>query len=296
MNDLLLKFLEDLFSTSELNRLPESHGGRRIFSNPIIGVSKGDDPIFEKFKDVAAPRHMTPTEIWIASELPEVINLASTLRIISIVCPFTSEIREESMNAKIMPAEIYSIGRNYANAFKIDVMKQVIKFFQKRNFTATAGMLSKAFDIYSGFLSTWSERHVAFAAGLGTFSLHEGFISEIGCNIRLCSIITNAPLEITPRKSDNPYGNCLYYSKGTCRKCEEKCPAAAISEKGHDKFKCWTYGRKIETEMNARLGSILKPHYRRIRGKTREQTPPVGCAFCQFGVPCMDKNPMVNEK
>jgi hypothetical protein len=154
LKDLLLKFLEDLFSNSELNRLPESYGGGRIFSNPIIGISKGDDPIFEKFKEVAAPRHMTPTEMWEASGLPVELNLASKLRIISIICPFTSEIREESMKAKIMPAEIYSIGRNYANAFKIDVMKQVIKFFQEKGFLATAGMLSKAFDIYSGFFTS----------------------------------------------------------------------------------------------------------------------------------------------
>jgi hypothetical protein len=48
--------------------------------------------------------------------------------------------------------------------------------------------------------------------------------------------------------------------------------------------------------MNARLGSILKPHWRCVRGELKEQKPPVGCAFCQYDVPCMDKNPMVNEK
>ena len=295
MKELLYTFLEDFFATSKLNRLPESYGGGRIFSKPLIGIANGDDPIFEKFKEVAAPRHMTPAEMWIASDCPEAPNLASQLRIISVVCPFSNHIREESMKAKIMPAEIYSIGRNYANAFKIDVMKQLIQFFQEKGFQATAGMLSEAFDIYSGFLSTWSERHIAFAAGLGTFSLHEGFISEVGCNIRLCSVITNAPLEATPRNSDDPYANCLFYAKGTCRECEKKCPGDAIDENGHDKLKCWTYGRKVEAEMNARLGSILKPHWRRVRGEYKEQKPPVGCAFCQYDVPCMDKNPMASE-
>jgi len=47
----------------------------------------------------------------------------------------------------------------------------------------------------------------AFAAGLGTFSLHEAFISEAGCNIRLASVITDAPLEITPRKGDEPFSS-----------------------------------------------------------------------------------------
>ena len=296
MKELLYTFLEEIFATSKLNRLPESYGGGRIFSKPLIGIANGDDPIFKKFKEVAAPRHMTPAEMWIASDCPEVPNLASQLRTISVICPFSNQIREESMKAEIFPAEIYSIGRNYANAFKIDIMKQLIQFFQEKGFQATAGMISKAFDIYSGFLSTWSERHIAFAAGLGTFSLHEGFISEVGCNIRLCSVITNAPLEVTPRKSDDPYANCLYYTKGTCRECEKKCPGEAIDENGHDKLKCWTYGRKVEAEMNNRLGSILKPHWRRSRGEYKQTKPPVGCAFCQYGVPCMDKNPTATEK
>jgi hypothetical protein len=296
MKDLLYTFLIDFFATSKLNRLPESYGGGRIFSKPLIGIARGDDPIFKKFKEVAAPRHMTPAEMWIASNCPELPNLASQLRIISVVCPFSNQIREESMKAEIFPAEIYSIGRNYANAFKTDVMKQLIHFFKEKGFQATAGMLSIGFDIYSGFLSTWSERHIAFATGLGSFSLHEGFISEVGCNIRLCSVITNAPLEVTPRKSDDPYVNCLYYAKGTCRECEKKCPGQAIDENGHDKLKCYTYGRKVEAEMNNRLGSILKPHWRRSRGVYKQTTKsPVGCAFCQYGVPCMDKNPMASE-
>ncbi|MBU1864392.1 MAG: hypothetical protein KKH94_12075 [Candidatus Omnitrophica bacterium] len=39
------------------------------------------------------------------------------------------------------------------------------------------------------------------------------------------------------------------------------------------------------------LKALLKPQHRRINGKKRV-TYPVGCALCQFGVPCTDKNPM----
>ena len=45
-------FLNEWFASSELNRLHENYGGGRIFSDPIIGVAKGDDPIIEKFKEV----------------------------------------------------------------------------------------------------------------------------------------------------------------------------------------------------------------------------------------------------
>jgi len=43
--------------------------------------------------------------------------------------------------------------------------------------------------------------------------------------------------------------------------------------------------------MTARLGAVLKPHRRVIDGKEQISFP-VGCAFCQFDVPCMDMNPV----
>ncbi len=301
MIEELKQFLVEFFASNELNRLHGNYGGGRVFSDPLLGVAKGDDRIYLKFKDVVGAEHFTPLEFWLAEgqeNLP-----ASKLRILSIVFPFSSQIRKESKNyielKKLkMPAEIYSVGRNYANAFKQETCREVIKFFENQGFNGVAGLISESFSVFTKgqFYSNWSERHNAFAAGLGTFSLHEALITEVGSNVRLGSVVTDAPLIITPRKSDEPYANCLFYSKGICKKCVEKCPAGAISEEGHNKNKCYFYGRKIERKMNLRLGSILKPHYRRISGEWNEQPPTVGCAFCQFGVHCMYKNPMAAEQ
>ncbi|MBD3227524.1 MAG: hypothetical protein GF329_04975 [Candidatus Lokiarchaeota archaeon] len=299
MKEQFLNFLRDFFSKSELNRLPDCFASIRIFSDPIVGVAKGNDKIFQKFKEVVGPNHLTPLEIWRVNGLPNSDTSAKNLRIISIVFPFTNEIRERSINKIKYPSKIYCVARNYANEFKKETLRQGIQYLQDLGFNATSGMLSDAFNIIvkGGFTSTWSERHVAFAAGLGTFSLHEGLITEVGCNIRLASIITDAPLKITPRESDDPYANCLYYSKGICKKCIERCPAGAITEEGHDKVKCWIYGQKVARKMIKELKEIieLKPHQRRINGILQKQKPPVGCAFCQFGVPCMDKNPTKNR-
>jgi epoxyqueuosine reductase QueG len=297
MNEHVQHFLEQLFEKNELNRLPERYGGGRIFDTPLIGVSAGDDPIFERYKEVVALEHLTPVEMWVASGLPHERDLAARLRILSIVFPYVSRIREESANATVMPAESYCVGRNYANEFMNDVLKQTVKFFENQGCRAVAGMLSPAFRLITKqdpvrIYSVWSERHMAFAAGLGTFSLHEGLITDAGCNIRVTSVITDAPLEVTPRMSDEPYANCLYYAKGACRECEERCPAdGVIGDEGHDKIKCYMYGRVVEKEMVGRLSSILKPHRRNVNNEVIVSYP-VGCAFCQFGVPCTDTNPM----
>lgn len=298
----LQQYLNEFFSTSELNRLPKNYGGGRIFSDSLIGVASGDDPIFPKYKDLITPEYLTPLELWVACDQMELHP--SDLRVVSIVFPYVDKIRKESKNVVelkriTLPAEIYSVGRNYANAFKQETCRQVISFFENEGFKAVAAMISEVFSILTkgDFYSNWSERHTAFATGLGTFSLHEALITEVGCNVRLASVVTNAPLEITHRKYGNdPYANCLFYSKGICKKCIERCPAGAISEKGHDKIKCYNNEQIIARKANLRLGAILKPHFRRIDGKWKEQLPPVGCAFCQFKVPCMDKNPMANEQ
>lgn len=296
MNTKIQKFMEALFADSSLNRLPGAYGGGRIFDTPVVGVAKGDDPIFEKFKQFVGPEHMTPLEMWLAAGLDGDGMRPDRLRLVSIVFPYVRRIRQASKTAREFPAEIYCVGRNFANAFMTDVLHQTVGFFRQNGFDALAAMLSPAFEIIVKqdpirIYSKWSERHIAFAAGLGTFSLHEGLITDIGCNIRLASVITDAPLEATARQSDAPYANCLFYAGKKCAKCAEKCPAGAITEQGHDKLKCYLYGRRIEKEMNDRVGRILKPH-RRVIGGQEQISHPVGCAFCQFDVPCMDRNPV----
>ena len=80
MKDTLIEFLKEKFENSELNRLPKEYGGEKIFSQPLIGVAQGNDPIFLKFKETVGYEHYTPLEMWLASgqkQLP-----ASSLNIV----------------------------------------------------------------------------------------------------------------------------------------------------------------------------------------------------------------------
>jgi len=297
-NERLYKFVEDILKNTELNRLPEKYGGGIIFSKPLIGIAKGDDPIFKEYKEIIKETYLTPLEFWEKNGL-EINNIKeSDIRAVSIVFPYDDVIREKSKKATKFPAKIYCVARNFANALIFDVLDKLIAYFNEKGFLATASHKGETYNIsverkFPYIYSNWSERHTAFAAGLGTFSLHEALITEVGCNVRLGSVITNAPLTVTPRKYDDPYANCLFYAKGICKKCMERCPADAISEEGHDKFKCAKYEQFVAEEMNKQLGDILKPHWRRINGYYKKQVrDPVGCAFCQFNVPCMNRNPM----
>jgi hypothetical protein len=91
------------------------------------------------------------------------------------------------------------------------------------------------------FASTWSERHAAYAAGLGTFGLCDGLITAVGKSMRVGSVVVRAVLPATPRPYASHREYCLFFNSGTCRKCIERCPASALSEKGHDKRMCKDY-------------------------------------------------------
>jgi epoxyqueuosine reductase len=300
MSAKIQEFLKGVFEDNLLNRLPDSHGGGRIFADPVIGASRGDDPIFQKYKEVVGPEHLTPAEMWTQSGFPDCQGLVSQLYILSIVFPYVDQIREAGKLATGYPPDIYSIGRNFADDFMFDVLNKTITFLQHDGFQAMDGVRSKVFSIIARqdpphFYSVWSERHIAFAAGLGTFSLHEGFITEVGCNHRVASLITDAPLEVTQRRSDDPYANCLFYSTGKCKKCVDRCPGDALSPEGHDKLKCREYGQITRKNANDRLGDTLKPRKHKINNKEKIDFP-TGCGLCQFGVPCTSKNPMANAQ
>jgi epoxyqueuosine reductase len=49
------------------------------------------------------------------------------------------------------------------------------------------------------YASSWSERHAAHAAGLGTFGLCDGLITARGKAMRVGSVVARVSIEPTPR-------------------------------------------------------------------------------------------------
>jgi epoxyqueuosine reductase QueG len=91
----------------------------------------------------------------------------------------------------------------------------------------------------------WSERHVAFIAGVGTFGLHRSLITEKGSSGRIGSVVTT--LDLTP--TIRPYGNdihgyCPFYLDGSCVACIDRCPGKAVSKEDNNQAtRCSKYVR-----------------------------------------------------
>jgi epoxyqueuosine reductase QueG len=130
-------------------------------------------------------------------------------------------------------------------------------------------------DTPVGIASSWSERHAAYAAGLGTFSLNDGLITSRGIAHRLGSVITSLVLPPTARTAPDHRHNCLFHRNGSCGACISRCPVGALSRKGHDKGLCKSL---VYGSAPAAVGPIYGV----------QQT---GCGLCQTAVPCESRIP-----
>ena len=129
----------------------------------------------------------------------------------------------------------------------------------------------------------WSQRHVAFVAGLGTFGISGGLITAHGIAHRLGSVVTDAALPVTTRPyGDDPFAWCLKSARGTCGVCIERCPVASVGESVHERDidACRRQRDVVMTHVGTRY-DWTSSHY--------------GCGLCQTAVPCEDRNPTAKK-
>ncbi|MFQ5996272.1 MAG: epoxyqueuosine reductase [Dehalococcoidales bacterium] len=262
--------------TSPQNRMPESDNDF-IFDEPLVQFADGDDPIFPEYKSIIAPGHFTPREALAKTYHKSLEDLPAQLSVISWILPITKKTRESNRPQTKAPSRVWSYTRWYGEKFNEALREHTVELLTEKGCLAVAPALQPYFKTETnkkGRYSNWSERHIAYAAGLGTFSLSDGFITERGIAHRCGSVVTDLELPISPRTAKSPYSNCPFYVNRKCRACIPRCPAGAITESGHDKIKCNDY-------LFSELGYLVKEYKVEV----------VGCGLCQTKVPCEFRNP-----
>lgn len=264
--------------TSSLNRMP-APDNNFIFEEPLVQFADGDDPIFTEYKTVVDASHLTPGEALAKTFNKNPEAIPARISVISWILPIVRKTRESNRRQTIIPSRFWAYTRWYGEKFNDAIREHVVKLLTEMGYLAVAPALQPYFKRieYSkekGYYSNWSERHIAYAAGLGTFSLSDGFITERGIAHRCGSVVTDLVLPASPRTAKNHYSNCLFYVNQTCNACIARCPVGAITENGHDKLKCREY---IEVNLQ-----FLVEKY---------NVPVDGCGLCQTKVPCEFRNP-----
>jgi len=256
------------------------------FDPPLVGVGRGDDPIWRRIKDHIGPFFWLPQEAFALKFGPAD---PAELRVVAWILPQTKATRDEHRKSGAWPARRWSEARHYGERFNAFLRAKVVETLAGLGVDAVAPTILPEWGRHLseqwGFASNWSERHAAFVCGLGTFGLSDGLITPRGKAVRVGSAVVRAnpavELTVTPRPyGDNHHAYCLFYSTGKCGVCARRCPAGAISERGHDKPAC-----------KAHIRGVTSPYVE------REQLgfPVNSCGLCQVGVPCEARIPKLGK-
>jgi ferredoxin len=257
---------------SSSNRMPEIDDAT-IFDTPLVGFAAGDDPLFEQYHTLIGEFHQTPRQVLGLVDEP-VVN------VVVWILPITKETRLSNRVMKEGCSLPWNHTRFLGEDFNDEMRRLVVQFLEERGYKAVAPVLAggyKQVRLTNGLATNWSERHAAYAAGLGTFGLSDGLITERGIAHRVGSVVCTAPFEPMRRPYSHHQEYCRNARDGSCGECIRRCPAGALSASGHDKIKCESY-----------LFETLKP-WRQKPGYMGDGY--VGCGLCQTGVPCEHRIP-----
>lgn len=241
-------------------------GNTVLYDMPLIGFASASDKIFENFrkKEIIGPRYFTPCD-W----------LPTAQTVVAFFFPFTEEVCVSNRDRGETSME-WQYARIEGQTFIGDYMAALKQLLESQEIEVCVPAMDDRFDLVYETVSTeegtdihvdsrWSERHAAYACGLGTFGLSRGLISEKGMAGRYASMIISQEWEATGRCYTGIDDYCI-----KCGACMRNCPVGAITlEAGKNNSICKTYVDHTKVK--------YAPRY--------------GCGKCQVGVPCERRAP-----
>jgi epoxyqueuosine reductase len=266
------RIISDFVHNSPENSL-KMETDEKAFDEVLVGFSAGSDPLYTLYKEVVGEQHWTPLETF-SMKFPDLPANAEDLTVISWVLPQREATKSDNRKESFYPSRRWVQARFPGEEFNNCLRRHVVKELSHKGIRSVAPLLLPEWTWGKSqkfvFSSNWSERHAAYAAGLGTFGLCDGLITSKGKAHRVGSVVANLRIQATTRHYDDRHAYCLFNYDGSCSGCRKRCPVGAITEEGHDKVKCWDHA-------GVTCAQFVKENYG-FAG--------YGCGLCQTGVPC----------
>ena len=276
-----IRTIKDKIAGHPDNQMEYPYFGEPIFEAPLVGFVSGDDPIFERYKEIIGPHHFTPWEImrWQAEKNGVRPPEPEDISVVSFVMPFTQNTRRDNAAALAWTSERWAQSRLSGEIFSQIFVREIVTDLMGQGILAIAPDVTPMFDKKRypnvGWASPWSHRHIAYAAGLGSFGMHDFLITEKGVAHRLGSFVVNLRLKPNRPRAEDIHANCLQYKGLSCLKCAGRCPVNAITAAhAHDKEACY---RRVAESLK-----YCNAHYHIFI---------YGCGLCAVGVPCESEIP-----
>jgi epoxyqueuosine reductase len=217
--------------------------------------------------------HWTPLEAF-SIQFPDVAVRSEDLTVISWVLPQREATKADNRKETFYPSRRWVQARFPGEEFNNSLRLHVVQELNRRDIKSLAPVLLPQWSWGKSekyvLTSNWSERHAAYAAGLGTFGLSDGLITPKGKAHRVGSVVANLSIPASKRPYEDHHAYCLFFHDGSCTGCRDRCPVGAITESGHDKKKCWNHA-------GGTCAEFVKKNY---------GFDGYGCGLCQTKVPC----------
>jgi epoxyqueuosine reductase len=269
-------FVREFLTAPENNNLGPGMAGK-AWSDFLLGYSSGADDLYAGLKEHIGSFHWTPAEAfalgWGDGRVVEREGLSRELSVISWALCHTEASKVANRGETRLPSENWARARMFGQACNRALHEALVDHLAARGYAAIApGLLPQWGERGSPSrrASTWSERHVAYISGLGTFGLAGGLITIRGQAVRFGSVVVRATIPATPRPYSDPFAYCLFFARGTCAACADRCPVGSVTKAGRDKEACAHH-----------LHLVTEEYVRREFGFDIG-----GCGLCQTGVPC----------
>jgi len=234
--------------------------GMQIYDEPLFAVASADDPLFKELQKpgIVGPGAYLPSD-W----------LSDAKSVISFFLPFTQQVKISNRILNNVASNEWLHARIEGQLVLDRLGKYICSLLADEGFEAVYPTTDKRFRMLGPYASCWSERHVAYVCGLGTFGLSKGLITKKGMAGRFGSVVTNAVLPVTVREYSDPFEYCTM-----CGKCQINCPVNAIDKtkgvaNGKDQLIC---------------GPFVNSTFRPPHGPNQRKR--YGCGKCQVAVPC----------
>jgi len=275
--------IKDKLANHPENRMEYPYYGERVFDEPLVGFVRGDDPLLYEYKRIVGPHHFTPEEImkWQAEKNGVPAPKAEELSVVSFIMPITKKTKEDNAARKDWVSERWAQTRLIGEIFSQTFVREIVTYLMEKGVLAVSPDVTPMFNKKRypvvGWASPWSHRHMAYAAGLGSFGIHDFFITEKGCAHRTGSFVVNLRLQPNRERTKDIHANCLHYQGIKCLRCKSRCPVDAISEeKAHDKEACMRRVASSTKYCNSNYHIFI-----------------YGCGLCATGTPCESAIPAV---
>lgn len=194
-----------------------------LWRQPLLAFTDAGHPGFLRLRQLVLPDHYLPQDL-----------LPGARIIVCYFLPFSREVIESNRAGRYAsPLWVMAYQHSAQLLYRINrrLCQEVAAAGGRAVIPQDTGYAAEG--VYK---SRWSQRHIAWLGGLGTFGKNNLLITDSGCCGYGASVVTDlqeepgAPLE---------QERCLLYREGSCGACVGQCPNGALAMEGFCRERCY---------------------------------------------------------